>query len=59
MVKGGNKMSRKGESIFFRSDNRWEARYVKGYTDSGKTIYGYVYDKTYIGVKKKRNKIDF
>lgn len=49
-------MARKGENIFKRKDGRWEARYIKGYSNN-KTIYGYVYDKTYTKVKSKRNKV--
>lgn len=48
-------MSRKGESIFLRKDGRYEGRYIKEYSDTGKTIYGYVYAKTYGECKKKRN----
>ena len=50
-------MSRKGESIFKRNDNRYEARYIKGYDKNGKAKYGYVYAKTYNEAKKKRNEI--
>ena len=39
-------MSRKGESIFKRSDGRYEGRYIKAY-NNGKAVYGYVYAKTY------------
>ena len=50
-------MAKKGENIFFRKDGRWEARYVKSYSDDNKIIYGYVYGKTYSIVKKKRNEL--
>ena len=40
-------MSRKGENIYKRKDGRWEGRYVKSKSPSGKTQYGYVYAKTY------------
>lgn len=50
-------MARKGESIFLRKDGRYEARYVKGYTSDNKIIYGYIYDKNYSSVKKKRNEL--
>ena len=50
-------MSRKGESIYKRKDGRWEARYVKKISDTGKKILGSVYAKTYTEVKEKRNLI--
>lgn len=50
-------MAKKGENIFLRKDGRWEARYVKDYTEDNKIVYGFVYAKTYSEVKKKRNKI--
>lgn len=43
----------KGENIFKRKDGRWEARYVKSRTDSGKILYGYCYGKTYREAKEK------
>ena len=46
-------MSRKGENIHKRKDGRWEGRYKKGYTDSGKLIYGSVYAKSYREAKEK------
>lgn len=49
-------MSRKGESIFHRKDGRYEGRYIKEYTNTGRAIYGYVYASTYNECKKKRNK---
>ena len=36
-------MSRKGENIYKRKDGRWEGRYIKSKSPSGKTQYGYVY----------------
>lgn len=45
-------MPRKGENIYKRKDGRWEGRYVKGRIDS-KTLYGYIYGKTYKEVKEK------
>lgn len=48
-------MCRKGESIFLRGDGRYEARYIKEYSNTGRAVYGYVYGKTYIECKKKRN----
>ena len=47
-------MGRKGESIFKRSDGRFEGRYIKEYKE-GKAIYGYVYARTYNECKKKKN----
>lgn len=46
-------MSRKGENIYKRKDGRWEGRYIKSRTCSGKIIYGYVYAKTYREAKEK------
>lgn len=46
-------MPKKGENIYKRKDGRWEGRYVKSRTLSGKIIYGYVYAKTYRDVKLK------
>ena len=50
-------MSRKGENIFYRKDGRWEARYIKEQLSNGKYKYGYVYGKSYMEVKQKRNNI--
>ena len=46
-------MPRKGENIYKRKDGRWEARYIKSRTESGKDIYGYVYARSYREVKQK------
>lgn len=46
-------MSRKGENIYKRKDGRWEGRFIKSRSHSGKAIYGYVYAKTYREVKTK------
>lgn len=46
-------MARRGENIYKRKDGRWEGRYIKSRTCSGKIIYGYVYAKTYRETKKK------
>lgn len=48
-------MARKGENIFYRKDGRWEARYFKEYDENHRIIYGYVYGKTYLEAKKKKN----
>lgn len=47
-------MPRKGENIYKRKDGRWEGRYIKGRCDK-KTIYGYVYAKSYSEAKTKLN----
>lgn len=49
-------MARRGENIYKRKDGRWEGRYIKGKNSAGKTIYGYVYSKTYNEVKEKLTK---
>lgn len=46
-------MPRKGENIYKRKDGRWEGRYIKGRSDTGKAIYGYVYAHSYREVKSK------
>lgn len=46
-------MARHGENIHKRQDGRWEGRYRKGKDIKGKTVWGYVYAKTYSEVKKK------
>lgn len=49
-------MSKKGENIYRRKDNRWEARYRCGSTLEGKPKYRYCYGKTYREVKEKLNR---
>ena len=46
-------MPKKGENIYKRKDGRWEGRYIKSRTYTGKIIYGYVYAKTYREAKIK------
>lgn len=46
-------MPRKGENIYKRKDGRWEGRYIKGRSLSGKAKYGYIYAQTYREVKQK------
>lgn len=46
-------MSRKGENIYYRKDERWEGRYHKGRKPNGRIKYGYVYGKTYEEVKER------
>lgn len=48
-------MPRKGENIYKRKDGRWEGRYIKARSQTGKAIYGYVYAPTYTEVKRKRS----
>lgn len=50
-------MPKKGDNIYKRKDNRWEARYIKGYSPEGKIKYGYCYAKTYREAKEKLIKI--
>ena len=40
-------MARKGENIYKRKDGRWEGRYIKSRSSTGKANYGYVYAKSY------------
>lgn len=46
-------MSRRGENIYKRKDGRWEGRYPKGRKANGQLQYGYIYGKTYRGVKEQ------
>jgi integrase len=46
-------MPKKGENIYKRKDGRWEGRYIKSRTSSGKIIYGSVYGRKYAEVKEK------
>ncbi len=45
-------MPRKGLNIYKRKDGRWEGRYVKERTPSGKLRYGYIYGQSYGEVRK-------
>lgn len=47
-------MSRKGENIYKRQDERWEARVLVGRWPNGKRKYHSVYGKTYQEAKKKK-----
>ena len=47
-------MHKKGENIYKRKDGRWEGRYIKSRTESGKIIYGYVYARSYRETKEKQ-----
>jgi integrase len=46
-------MPRIGNNIYKRKDGRWEGRYIRGYNESSKAVYGFVYAKTYKEVKSK------
>lgn len=46
-------MARRGENIYKRKDGRWEGRYIKGRTESGRIRYGYVYDRSFKKLRKK------
>ena len=46
-------MSRVGSNIYKRKDGRWEGRYIKGYNETGRAVYGFVYAKTYQEIKNK------
>lgn len=56
-------MARRGENIYKRKDGRWEGRYIKGKTLNNKSLYGYIYGKSYREVKEKllhqKNTIEF
>lgn len=49
-------MARRGENIYKRKDGRYEGRYIKRYDMSGKAVYGYIYDRSYLGIKEKLNR---
>lgn len=44
-------MARHGENIHKRQDGRWEGRYIKGRSATGKAVWGYVYRHSYGEVK--------
>lgn len=46
-------MPRRGENIYKRKDGRWEGRYIRSRSATGKAIYGYVYAHTYKETKEK------
>jgi len=46
-------MPKRGENIYKRKDNRWEARYIKERDSNGKIKFGYCYAKTYKEAKQK------
>lgn len=48
---------RTGDNIRLRADGRYEARYIKERTESGRAVYGSCYGKTYEEAKAKRDQI--
>lgn len=46
-------MPKRGCNIYKRKDGRWEGRYIKSYSETGKAQYRYLYAKTYSAVKEK------
>jgi len=47
-------MPRRGENITKRKDGRWEARVIRGYDESGKALYKFLYGHSYAEVKAKK-----
>lgn len=47
-------MPRRGENIYKRKDGRWEGRYIRGHSPSGRAEYGYVYASSYRECRAKR-----
>ena len=47
----------KEKLVYQRKDGRWEARYKKGVSQEGKTLYGAVYGSTKEEVLKRRSLI--
>ena len=47
-------MPRRGENIYKRKDGRWEGRYIRGRSPSGRAEYGYVYGSSYRECRAKR-----
>ena len=41
-------MSRKGENIYKRKDGRWEGRYIKSRTCTGKIVYPKLFTEQYL-----------
>lgn len=46
-------MSKRGDNIRKRKDNRWEGRYKKGRAQDGSLLYASVYGRTYREVREK------
>ena len=53
LLRGGFILARRGENIYKRKDGRYEGRYIKGYRDGKKPLFGYVYGYKYKEVKEK------
>ena len=51
----GSTRMKTGSNIRLRKDGRFEARYVKGHDEKGRTLYGYCYGHTYEEAEKKRD----
>ena len=49
-------MPKRGENIYKRKDGRWEGRYIRGRSPSGRAEYGYVYAGSYRECRAKRQK---
>lgn len=56
IVKEEINMPRRGENIYKRKDGRWEGRYIRGHSPSGRAEYGYVYASSYRECRTKRQK---
>ncbi len=46
-------MPKRGENIYKRKDGRWEGRFIKDRTHTGKAVYGYVYAHSYKEIRLK------
>ena len=46
-------MPRTGKCLYRRKDGRWEGRYIKSYSQTGKAVYGSVYARTCKEAKEK------
>lgn len=49
-------MPKREENIYKRKDGRWEGRYIRGRSPSGRAEYGYVYAGSYRECRAKRQK---
>ena len=47
-------MARKGSNIYKRKDGRWEARYVKSISESGRKKYASVYAPSFHEAREKQ-----
>ena len=48
---------KKEKYVYKRKDGRWEARYLKGYSETGKRVFGVVYGDSEDDVIKKRHEL--